>query len=168
MRVINLFGGPGCGKSTTAAGLFYRLKMEQQFKVELVREYAKDLVYAGTLGRVLPAELLIEQYKRQKVLDGKVDLIITDSPLLLPLFYRRDTVVTTMAEALFNEFDNMNYLLVRSKVYEPYGRRQSEESARAIDSKIHEYLGGTGLMYDRVLYSDAVRYIHEQVQELQL
>ena len=48
MRVINLFGGPGAGKSTTAAGLFFFMKSDSSFdkSVELVTEFAKDLTYA--------------------------------------------------------------------------------------------------------------------------
>ena len=42
--VINLFGGPGCGKSTTMARLFADLKT-MGYNVEMVSEFAKDLVY---------------------------------------------------------------------------------------------------------------------------
>ena len=48
MKVINLWGGPGCGKSTTAAGLFSIMKMRGH-KVELVTEYAKELTYDRNL-----------------------------------------------------------------------------------------------------------------------
>lgn len=44
MKVINLFGGPGIGKSTLAAGLFEHMKIAG-FNVELVNEYAKDMVW---------------------------------------------------------------------------------------------------------------------------
>lgn len=40
-KVINLFGGPGCGKSTGAAYIFSLLKMKGM-NVELVTEFAKD------------------------------------------------------------------------------------------------------------------------------
>ena len=46
MKVINLFGGPGVGKSTTASGLFYEMK-KARLEVELVTEYAKDAVWEG-------------------------------------------------------------------------------------------------------------------------
>lgn len=39
--IINLYGGPGAGKSTSAAFLYYLLKANG-FNVELVREYVKD------------------------------------------------------------------------------------------------------------------------------
>ena len=44
MQIVNLFGGPGSGKSTTAAGLFYEVK-KLKLNVELVTEYAKDAVW---------------------------------------------------------------------------------------------------------------------------
>ena len=39
--VINLFGGPCCGKSTVSAGLYYELKC-MGVECELTGEYAKD------------------------------------------------------------------------------------------------------------------------------
>ena len=39
--VINLYGGPCCGKSTVSAGLFYELKC-LGVECELTGEYAKD------------------------------------------------------------------------------------------------------------------------------
>jgi len=43
-KYINIFGGPGAGKSTTAALLFAEMK-SGGFKVELVTEVAKDFVW---------------------------------------------------------------------------------------------------------------------------
>lgn len=44
--VINIFGAPGAGKSTTAAALFALMKLEG-YKVELATEHAKDRYYAA-------------------------------------------------------------------------------------------------------------------------
>ena len=41
LKVINLYGGPGTGKSTTAAALFALIKREG-YNVELVTEFAID------------------------------------------------------------------------------------------------------------------------------
>lgn len=41
--VVNLFGVPGAGKSTGAAYIFYRLKING-INAELVTEFAKDKV----------------------------------------------------------------------------------------------------------------------------
>lgn len=45
-RIINLWAGPGSGKSTIAAYVFSKLKMKN-INCELVTEYAKQLVYSG-------------------------------------------------------------------------------------------------------------------------
>lgn len=42
---INLFAGPGTGKSTTAAGVFFEMK-RSGMSVEYVTEYAKSLVFS--------------------------------------------------------------------------------------------------------------------------
>ena len=44
-KVLNLYGGPGVGKSTGAAYIFSMLKLAG-INCELVREYAKELVGA--------------------------------------------------------------------------------------------------------------------------
>ena len=51
MKVINLYGGPGSGKSTTAAGLFSLMKIEGQ-RVELVTEFARDEINSGNAHRL--------------------------------------------------------------------------------------------------------------------
>lgn len=43
-RIICLYGGPGTGKSTTCAGLFYKLKIEG-YNCEMNREYIKEWVW---------------------------------------------------------------------------------------------------------------------------
>ncbi len=48
LKVINLWAGPGAGKSTTAAGLFNLMKI-RGYNVELVTEFAKEMVYEGRL-----------------------------------------------------------------------------------------------------------------------
>ena len=43
-KIINLYGGPGVGKSTTAAGLFYKMKIAG-YSCELAYEWIKLKVY---------------------------------------------------------------------------------------------------------------------------
>ena len=85
--VINLFGGPGCGKSTTMARLFADLKA-RGFNVEMVSEFAKDLVYEQRQ-ETMKDELYIfaKQHHRLFRVADKVDIIITDRPLLLTNIY---------------------------------------------------------------------------------
>lgn len=43
---INFLGEPSAGKSTIAAGLYFLMK-KRRYSVEIVTEYAKDLIYDG-------------------------------------------------------------------------------------------------------------------------
>jgi tRNA uridine 5-carbamoylmethylation protein Kti12 len=140
--VINLFGGPGCGKSTIAAELFAILK-KQGYECELVTEYAKDKVWEESY-KTLENQIYVfaKQLHRMWRLKDKVQFIITDSPLPLSIIYDRDKnedlknlIITT-----FNSFDNINIVINRSTVYNQNGRYQNEEQANEIDNQIRELL----------------------------
>lgn len=147
--VINLFAGPGAGKSTTAAGLFYLMKCKD-LKVELVTEYAKELAYDGLLNGTAQQqyEIFDEQYARMKRLQGKVDYIITDSPILMQFMYGERA--PNMREeypnypndikAAMAAFKNRDYLIERTKPYQTYGRVQDEEGARDLDREVRRLL----------------------------
>lgn len=139
-KVINLFGGPGCGKSTTAAHLFALMK-HSGYKVELVTEYAKELCYEGTLEEAGQFTILLEQYRRQNRLKDKVDYIITDSPLLLSLCYG-PKVESFQQEVLsrYTEFKNIQILLKRVKPYYDYGRLQNRDQSVQVDSIVKSML----------------------------
>ena len=85
--VINLFAGPGCGKSTTASGVFSELK-RIGVNCEYVQEYAKDLVW-GKNFKALSNQIHVygEQHNRIFRLKGEVDVIITDSPPVMGMVY---------------------------------------------------------------------------------
>ena len=141
-KVINLFSGPSTGKSTISAEIFSTLKWKRK-NVELVREYAKDKVWESSY-QILENQLKIfsEQFHRQYILNNKVEYIITDSPLLLSLVYgknRSETFEKLVLER-FNEFNNINYYLVRNKPYCKYGRYQTESQAKKIDKMVLDIL----------------------------
>jgi GTPase SAR1 family protein len=139
--VINLFGGPGVGKSTVAAGLFHYLKLDGQ-EAELVQEFAKELTWMGDLETLKnnQKKVLREQDRRQAILINKVKYIITDSPLLLSKIYSSDEKVHKEAEKRFGLYLNLNFFLIRDKKYNPNGRNQTEEEARTICSRVKELL----------------------------
>jgi predicted ATPase len=135
--VINLIGGPGAGKSTTAAGLFFLMKIAG-LKVELVTEYAKELSYDENWSDLKKQlHVLAEQERRQRRLVGKVDYIITDSPLLIGMAYttdpRDDYPVAQSAQSLFASYNNVNFVIKRVKPYAGYGRNQNEDEAKSLD-----------------------------------
>lgn len=133
-KVMNFIAGPGAGKSTMCADVYSRLKWAG-FNVEMAREFAKDLVWEGS-HHLLGNQLLItsEQYRRQRMLVDKVDLILTDSPLLLSAMYgRKYPYIEPLAQGLWSEFDNLTVYLKRTKEYEEAGRMQTEQEAQALD-----------------------------------
>lgn len=147
MKVINLIGGPGSGKSTTAAGLFNLMKL-QGIKCELVVEYAKEIVYEG---RKTDDQLYIlaQQNKRLRRLEKHVDYVITDSPLLLSIIYASDypDSLHQLVLDLYNKYDNMLVFLERNKPYEKYGRTQTLEEAVDIDNLIRKLLNVQNIPY---------------------
>jgi len=145
MKIINLYGGPGTGKSTTAAGLFHLMKLES-IECELVTEYAKDLVWSERHLMFSEQDYIsAKQNHRLRRLYNKVDFAITDSPLILGFFYISDSFpgkdhFCNFVREMFNSYDNINIFLERVKKYNSNGRNQTEEEAKAIDDRIKEFL----------------------------
>lgn len=134
MKVINLFGAPGSGKSTLAAGLFHEMKLAG-YNVELVTEYAKDMVWEERYN-VFQDQIYIlgKQNRRLLRLKDKVDYVVTDSPILLGVIYMVNAPynipLEELIEQVFDSYDNTNIYIERSHQYEQIGRNQSEEEAQ--------------------------------------
>lgn len=149
--VVNLFGAPGSGKSTAAAWLFAQLKMKN-VNCELITEYAKDKTWEGNHVALDCQEYILgKQSFRMKRCRDKVDIIITDSPLPLGIFYNTNPVLDESYEKLvlniFNEYDNINYCLLRDKPYNPIGRNQTQEESDEIGDKIQMFLDDHKIPY---------------------
>jgi hypothetical protein len=140
MRVINLFAGPGAGKSTTAYGLTHFLKV---FGVncEFVHEEAKEFTWEKRYMTLACQPYIFgKQMRNLWRLQDQVDVVVTDSPILLSLAYATsewpDSFKTYVVDQ-FNEFNNINYFLRRNnKPYLPVGRSQTAEEAGQLDQKI--------------------------------
>lgn len=145
--VINLYGGPGTGKSTTAAHLFALLKQDG-INAELVTEYAKDKVWESSFG-VLGNQVYVlgKQYHRMYRLLNKTDVIITDSPLLMSLYYGRNngSSFNNLVLELYRSMSNIDIFLKRVKKYVPVGRMQNEEEAKQIDVELLGLLTGNNV-----------------------
>ena len=153
-KVINFFGGPGSSKSTTAAGLFYLLKLNK-IRAELTGEYAKDMVWREFPPKAFSDQLYITAKQNHRLLRlvGKVDYIINDSPLLWGSIYRAENYYKTYDKFLFEVFDsypNINFFITRQKDYDTVGRNQSEEESDRISLKIKEMLDKNGIEYHTV------------------
>lgn len=86
--VVNLFGVPGAGKSTGATYIFSKLKLAG-INAELITEFAKDKVWEENSVIFQPdnqAHIFGKQFYRMNRCKDKVEVIVTDSPLLLSSF----------------------------------------------------------------------------------
>lgn len=144
--VVNLFGVPGSGKSTGAAYIFSQLKMAG-VNVEIVTEFAKDKVYEESKA-VFENQAYIfgKQYFRITRCIDKVDVVITDSPILLSSFYHTDkndilgNKFDDLVLDVFNKHDNINYYIERVKPYNPIGRFQNESESDALNPVMLNFL----------------------------
>lgn len=150
-KVINLFGGPGTGKTTTALELSFKLKAKH-VNCELVTEYVKDWVWEGR--KINPYDqvyLLAKQSRKQQILYGAVDVIITDAPLwLFPIYenslghppYICKQIVDKFAEEAEKQsgVEFIHVFLNRKHAYNPKGRHQTESEAIHIDGLLKKFL----------------------------
>ena len=149
--VVNLFGAAGCGKSTAAAYVFSQLKM-RGINCELVTEYAKDCTWEKREMALDCQEYIFgKQSYRLKRCADKVDVVITDSPLPIGLFYNTDPALDdnfkNVVMNVFNKYCNVNYLLTRVAPYDPVGRNQTQEEADIIGDKIQDFLDDNDIHY---------------------
>lgn len=163
MKVVNFFGGPGIGKSTIAAELFVYLKKKHK-EVELVTEYAKDLVYEER-HNILQDQLyvLAKQNRRLlRLIPKGIEYAITDSPIILGAIYYKKYGGTSinllnMIEEVFNSYNNINFFLERHPTveYKGIGRvQQTREQACEIDNEVKQILFTLNIPFIPVSVSD--------------
>lgn len=145
LKIINLFGGPGTGKSTLAAYVFHELKCAGK-NVELITEYAKDMVWERRTN-VLVDEFYVtaKQHRRiERLIDHGLEVAITDSPLILSCLYQPEGYFAhfePLVAEIFKSYTNsFNVVLNRGVEYNPLGRYQTADEAAALDVRIHELL----------------------------
>jgi hypothetical protein len=148
-KIINLFAGPGTGKSTTAAGLFSWLK-ESGESCELVHEYAKDLVWEKremALG-FQPYIFGKQAYHIHRLL-GQVEYIVTDAPVILSSHIYgsgkgyADAPFKRFAMETFKSWNTINVFIHRDNDTHPFvgtGRLQDQAEAELIDTRIRHML----------------------------
>lgn len=171
--IINLFGGPGTGKSTSAAYLYSLLK-QNGHSAELIREYVKDWAWEGRKISLYDQYYFIgKQIRLESMLFNKVDYIITDCPVRMIGYYTQK-YAPAISKDIYRLIDcyeeqaykdghtHKNIFLHRSKAYKTEGRYQSEDEAIAMDTEIlnilpsyRGYNTNTGSL--ELLYKDIIK-----------
>lgn len=171
MIVINLFGEPCSGKTTGAAYIFSKLKMKG-YNIELVTEYAKDLVWEKSSLINDQIYVFAEQQRRLKRLKDKVDIIITDSPLFLSIVYHEDINLyfDQLVLNVFEQYNNINFLIQNKKEYNPIGRIHTEEESEAIRNKIISSLDFFNIPYETIdgneyAYDVILKKVEEKIND---
>ena len=160
-QIINLFGGPGTGKSTIAALVFGELK-KKGYEIELVTEYAKDKVWEESY-KTLENQIYVfgKQLHRIWRVKNKVNFIITDSPILLSIIYdkEKNDNLKRLVLDVHNNFNNINILIKRDTIYNPNGRFQNEIEAKLIDKQIINLLKNDSIDFHEINITNAVEEI---------
>jgi len=169
-KIICLWGGPGTGKSTTCAGLFNLLK-KNNFDAEMNREYVKDWVWEGRkIHEGDQVYITAKQAKKEATyIRSNVDFIITDSPLALCSFYgskfdkyeqefEASRQILKQHHSLCKDYGYKieHFLLTRQKSYNPKGRLQDEQTAKAFDTEIEIFLNNYPIKYTKLIASKDV------------
>lgn len=147
-KIINLYSGPGAGKSTTAAYLYHQLKI-QHINVELVREYVKEWAYEKRKISIYDQIYFLgKQSRKESMLYGKVDWIVTDCPVLMGAFYAQQYCSVSVSEgiraatlayyrqAAEDGYEHFHVLLERNVPYQSEGRYQTEDQALEMDKDL--------------------------------
>jgi len=139
---VNFYAGPGAGKSTVAASVFAELK-KNHVNCELITEFAKRKVWEGNI-ECLNNQLYItakQQYLMWTV-SKHVDVIVTDSPLLLGCIYGNDELLNKIIMREYDKYNNIDIFLRRNTdvPYQSNGRMQSLDEAIDKDNEIFDII----------------------------
>lgn len=173
--VINAFAGPGAGKTTSCLEVAEKLK-KQGFVTEYVQEYAKELVYDNNLIMLdghyeHQFDILKEQVKRINRLYGKVDFILTDSPVLLNNTYLNEDKGTNdyvayceNVKKIYTLYDNFNYFVERDKsAFEEEGRIHNLEQSIVIDDELKYTLHNNQIDFATYTHSTIDNIVRDSV-----
>lgn len=134
------------GKSTTALGVAYQLKL-LGYRVENITEWIKEEIFAENFN-VVKDQIYIfaKQRRKQFTLQNKqLDFIVTDCPLLLSSFYGHkykttDPMLDNLIYQEFNKFNNINFFLKRTVPFETFGRVETEQQSDLDSINMHQLL----------------------------
>jgi len=161
-KLINLFGGPGIGKSSIAAGLTYKLK-KKHISCNNPYEFPKKLAWDHNIPAIKDQlYVFANQHRGIAECYGKVDYIIIDSPVLFSTIYHTYYTKGYPAEFygqpfhdlvvdLHKRYNNLNILLERTDgAHNEDERFQDYEESIAIDKLCKEILDKHDIPYHTI------------------
>jgi hypothetical protein len=121
------------------------------YSCELITEAMKDLIYADRSDilredGVKQDYVFAQQHKRQYILNGAVDYVVTDSPIVLSAYYHpRDELFKSFCDYVMGchkRFTNFDIYLLPNPdfIYSSEGRLHSKEESEAINSDLLSFL----------------------------
>jgi hypothetical protein len=162
LRRVNLFAGPGAGKSVISAWLFSQLKM-RGIEVEQISEYVKAWAWIGRPPRSWDQVYIFgkQLHKEDIVLrDGGI-MTVTDSPLFMAACYAKKYGAPgcRYLSEVVREFDEtypaLNILIDRAGMpYNGRGRFQNQAAAEEMDALIRSEMDAHGMKYSVSKYDD--------------
>lgn len=146
IRRVNLYGGPGMGKSLTAAEL-YACYGKLGHSVEHVKEVIKLAAYRGEFPKSYqPLKIFSLQIDAEDGFLEHVQFIVTDSPIHLNVAYNKFYGFEGWEEmlSLANKWEAKmpayHILMKRKWPYQTAGRYQDEKAAVFLDSFISDFV----------------------------
>ena len=166
-KIINIFGGPGIGKSSIAAGVTYKIK-KNHISCDQPYEFPKLLAWDDNHSAIQDQLYVLANQHRGIVKSyGKVDYIVLDSPILLSLTYRNYYKRTEYPSSLygesfdkmvldtFNQYDNINIVLDRAEgVHNNDERYQNLEESKELDIVIENSLIENNIPFHKIKVND--------------
>lgn len=163
--IIHIFGGPHAGKSVLAADVYSLMKKSAKFgSVELVQEFAKELVWQERFEELSDQRIVTAgQIQKTMPLNGRVDYLISDSPLHLGLVYagsQLDDVQDLILDNVAQFARKINVFVRRgSTAFEQEGRVHNEEQSKHLDDEIKRMLDSYGIDYVEIDRDDVAQVI---------
>lgn len=162
MKVINMFGPPGAGKTTKALILTGMLK-EAQVDAEVSLEVVKEYIHAGTEKLLSYQNYIFAQQERSLhfLLDSReAEFAVTDSPLLLPVLYASKNYPAYFKDLVFetfNRYDNINFFVHRNHPYSYNSRIHNEKQSDLLSKKMHAFLVNNNIPFIDILSTDSTK-----------
>ena len=158
-KLINLFGGPGIGKSSIANGVTYKLK-KKHISCNNPYEFPKRLAWDQNIPAIKD-QLFVFANQPRGIAEcyGKVDYIVIDSPIMFSLIYHSYYTKGYPAEFygdhfknlvvdLHKKYDNINILLERAEtIHNDDERFQNLQESLEIDKLCKKILDEHNIPY---------------------